>query len=185
MILVVCSAPALMFMLVWLPQYLELARDIPRASVGQYLWLPPVLGDAGMVGFGLLASGPMAGSRRSASLGRLFVIAAALDASLVLVPWTPGPWAATLVVGLASAGAGGMYTLLTTDMVRRIDPARVGAASGLTASAQSLAYIILNPAVGAWVDRAHSFDVPLYVLGGLALPGALVWALWRIPYQPP
>jgi ACS family hexuronate transporter-like MFS transporter len=179
MSLVLCSAPVIMLALIWLPQYLELARMVPRNAVGRYLWVPPVFADAGMVGFGFLARPWSARLGAPHAEGRLFAVSAGLGATLMLAPYAPGPWASVFLVGLACAGSGGMYTLLTTDMIRRIDPARVGAATGLTAAAQSLVYIVLNPLVGAWVDRTRSFDVPVMVFGAMAGVSVLVWARWR------
>jgi ACS family hexuronate transporter-like MFS transporter len=177
-VLVFAAAPAIMFALVWLPQYLELARRVPRASLGHYLWLPPLMTDAGMLGFGLLASWRDARSSGPRSHRVLVLMAAALDASLALVPRMPGTWAAVLVVGIACAGGGGLYTLFMGDMVARIHPEHVAMASGLTAAAQSLVYVVLNPVVGGWIERSHSFDGPLVLLGVVAIPGALAWVTW-------
>jgi len=179
-VLVLASAPTTMFMYIWLPQYLELGRGLPKPSLPQYLWLPPLMGDVGMVGFGALASR----MDRRVGLGvqrshvELVLAAAAMATTLALVPHVQGTWPAVLAVGLAAAGAGGLYTLLTADMMSRIDPARVSAAGGLTAAAQSLVYIVLNPIVGRWIDVSHSYDGPLVMLGAVAIPGAIAWSVW-------
>jgi len=179
-ILVFASAPATMFMYIWMPQYFELGRGVPKPSLPQYLWLPPLMADMGMVGFGALASrmDRLAGPGERRSHVELVLAAAAMAATLVLVPHVQGTWPAVLLVGLAGAGAGGLYTLLTADMMSRIDPARVSAAGGLTAAAQSLVYIVLNPIVGRWIDVSHSYDGPLALLGAVAIPGAIVWSAW-------
>ncbi len=176
--LVVGSAPVLMFVLVWLPQYLTLGRSVAESRVSRLIWLPPMMADAGMVGFGALA-----GLRdRARGPGRshvgLVLLAAAMASLLTVVSLVENASAATFVLGLAAAGAGGMYTLLTADMLSRVDPARVSAASGLTAAAQSLTYVVLNPIVGRWVDASHSFDGSLRAIGAMALPAAVAWALW-------
>jgi hypothetical protein len=164
-----------------MPQYFELGRGVPKAVLGRYIWLPPVMADLGMVGFGVLAS---AIDRRTPGRKRshvdLVLAAAALETTMVLVPRAPGTWAAVLLIGLASAGGGGLYTLLTADMMARIDPARAATAGGLCAAAQSLVYVLLNPVVGRWIDVSHSFDGPLVMLGAVALPGAVGWALWPV-----
>ena len=176
--LVVGSAPVLMFVLVWLPQYLTLGRSVAESRVSRPIWLPPMMADAGMVGFGALA-----GLRdRARGPGRshvgLVLLAAAMASLLTVVSLVENASAATFVLGLAAAGAGGMYTLLTADMLSRVNPARVSAASGLTAAAQSLTYVVLNPIVGRWVDASHSFDGSLRAIGAMALPAAVAWALW-------
>jgi hypothetical protein len=106
--------------------------------------------------------------------------AAALEATLGVVPLVAGTWPALLVMGVSAAGGGGLYTLLTADMMSRIDPRRVSAAGGLTAAAQSLVYVALNPLVGRSIDRTHSFDGAMVVLGGLAIPLAIAWSLWPV-----
>ena len=178
LVLVVATAPALMFVFVWLPQYIELGRGIPRHAVARYVWLPLVMADLGMLGFGMLASQR---DRRAVGGPRshveLVLVAAAMESGLALAPQLRDTWAAVLLIGVAAAGGGGLYTVLTADMMARIDPARVSTAGGLTAAAQSLVYVVLNPVVGRWVDRTHSFDGSLVLLGLLSLPGALVWAL--------
>lgn len=182
MILVVASAPGLMFVWVWMPQYLELGRGLAKASLPQYVWLPSVGADLGMVGFGLLASliDRRAGlARRGApSYGPLVLIAAALEATLALLPLVPGTWAAVGLMAVASAGGGGLYTLATSEMMARVDPAKVAMAGGLTAAAQSLVYVVLNPIVGRWIDASRSFDGSIVMLGAFALPGAIVWTAW-------
>jgi ACS family hexuronate transporter-like MFS transporter len=181
-LLVLVSAPPLMFMFIWLPQYLELVREVPKAELGRYLWLPPLVSDVGMIAFGVLASrmdrrNPSAEPR---SHVELVLLAAALASLLLLVPRMPGRWAAVIAVSLSAAGCGGLYTLLTADMMARIDRSRLSTAGGLTAAAQSLVYVLLNPVVGRWYDHAHSFDAPLVVFGSLVAPGAIVWSLWRM-----
>lgn len=179
-VLVLASAPALMFMYLWVPQYFELGRGVPKASLPHFLWLPPLMADIGMVGFGVLASRmdrrSSPGERRSHV--ELVLAAAAMETTLVLVPHVQGTWPAVFLVGFAAAGGGGLYTLLTADMMSRIDPARVSAAGGLTAAAQSLVYVLLSPFVGWLVDVTHSYDGSIAMLGAVAIPGAIAWSAW-------
>jgi ACS family hexuronate transporter-like MFS transporter len=180
-VLVFASAPVFMFSLIWLPQYLELARGVPKASVGQYIWLPSVMADAGMLGFGLAAS--MREAQRGPewrSHTALVALAALMCAALAFVPQASSARHAALLVGLASGGAGGIYTLNIGDMVARIHPSKVATATGITAGAQSLVYVVLNPLIGTWFDRTHSFDGVLVVLGVVATPGVVAWAAWPL-----
>jgi hypothetical protein len=82
------------------------------------------------------------------------------------------------VLGLSIAGCGGAYALVTADMLRRVDPSLVATAGGMTAMAQSVAYVVWNPIIGRVWDRAHSYDGIAIVLGLVALPGAIAWILW-------
>ena len=104
-------------------------------------------------------------------------VAATLVSAMLLVPRVSATWPAVILLGVSGAGAGALYTLLTADMMARIHPARVSMAGGLTAAAQSLVYVVMNPIVGRWIDRTHSFDGPLVMLSMVALPGAVLWSL--------
>jgi len=174
----------LMFVFVWLPQYIELGRGIRRTAVARYVWLPLVMADLGMLSFGALASRLDRRTVGPRSHVTLVLAAATLEATLALVPGLRATWGAVALLGVAAAGGGGLYTLLTADMMARIDPARVATAGGLTAAAQSLVYVVLNPVVGRWIDRTHSFDGSLVLLGLLSLPGAVVWALVPVHASP-
>jgi hypothetical protein len=182
LVLVLASAPGLMFMYVWLPQYLELGRALSKPRVASLVWIPALLADLGMVGFGLVASAMERRSPVQRSHVPLVLLAASMEATLALVPRIGDPLPAVLLIGVAAAGGGGLYTLLTSDMMTRVDPARVSMSGGLTAAAQSLIYVFLNPLVGRWIDRTHSFDGAMAMLGLMALPGALVWSV--IPVRP-
>jgi MFS transporter, ACS family, aldohexuronate transporter len=175
-VLVLASAPTLMFVLIWFPQYLTLTCGIPNASVGHYLWLPPLMADAGMLVFGMLGSWQdrIAGRRRSHV--ELVLAAAAVDATLAVLPRVQSAWLSALLVGVAASGGGGLYTLLTADMMARVNPQRASEAAGLTAAAQSLSYVVLNPLVGHYVDRLHSFDPVVMAFGLLAILGAAAWS---------
>jgi ACS family hexuronate transporter-like MFS transporter len=178
LVLVCASAPGLMMMYVWMPQYFELGRGVPKAALPHYLWLPPLMGDVGMVGFGALAGLLDRRSTEKRSRFELVLVAAVLESMLAFVPSCTGTWSAVAVMGIGAAGGGGLYTLLTADMMARVDPRRVSLAGGLTAAAQSLAYVVLNPLVGHWIDVSHSFDGSIVLLGVVALPGAVAWCLW-------
>jgi ACS family hexuronate transporter-like MFS transporter len=184
LVLVIASAPGLMFVFVWLPQYIEIGRAVPKVALARYVWLPLVMADLGMVSFGVLASRRDRRSSRPRSHVGLVLLASSMEASLAFVPHVHDVRAAIVVIGLAAAGGGGVYTLLTADMMARIDPARAATAGGLTAAAQSLVYVVLNPLVGRWIDRTHSFDGAIVLLGILSLPGALVWALTPVRPAP-
>ena len=177
LVLILGSAPGLMFMFVWMPQYLELGRHLPRGDLPHYVWLPPLMADLGMVGFGVLASRLDRRSSVPRSHVELVVVAAAMESLLVLVPRAQGPWSAVALMGVSAAGGGGLYTVLTADMMARVNPALVSTAGGLAAAAQSLVYVVLNPIVGRAIDRSHSYDGSLVLLGAVAMPCAVIWCL--------
>src|SRR5262249_44506589 len=75
-------------------------------------------------------------------------------------------------------GGGGLFALLTGDMLARVPAKIVSRAGGMTAASQSLAYIIASPLIGWSVDRYGGYLYALTALGLWVVPGTLVWLLW-------
>lgn len=171
------SAPAILVVLQWFPQFLTEACGVARADVGHYLWLPPLVFDAFAVGFGL--AGSHLDRKRphpAAAHHGLVAVAAALTTLLVAVPFVPGTWAKVVLGSLSMAGGAGMYVVGTADLLRRIDPRDAALAGGLSAAVQSAVHIVANPLFGFVVDRTHLWG-PVMAAGTLALPCALAWSV--------
>jgi MFS family permease len=149
----------------------------------KYWLMVPSLGfDVGAVAFGALASRadrrtPLGPAR---SHKALMVTAALLSAAMALAPLAPSPALASILVGVSLVGGGGVFALLTADMLTRVSPSVVSTAGGLTAAAQSLAYIVANPLVGKAVDASHSYGAVLVVLGAIVPPAVLAWCVWPV-----
>ena len=181
LVLILASAPTLSFILNWLPQYLVAEQHLTQMSLARYVWVPMVFYDLGAVGFGALASWrerTPAGAH--ASHRGLVAMAGLACATIAWMPFVSGPWSAVLVASVAGAGGGGLYALLTADMLGRVAPSRVSIAGGLCAAAQSLAYVVANPLVGASVDRTGRYTVALIALGAVVAPGAVAWMAWPV-----
>jgi cyanate permease len=99
---------------------------------------------------------------------------------MAAMPFAPTPWVATALAATCLAGGGGIFALLTADMLARVHPSQVSIAGGLTAAAQSIAYIATGPIVGRAVDKTHSYGALLVVLGGMVVPAMVAWALWPV-----
>lgn len=177
LVAIFAAAPIFGFVHGWGAKYLNLAHGVAQADVGRYLWLPPLAFDLGAVALGDLASR----ERRApgAPPRRLVALSIPLAASIGLVPLATSPWEATGLLAVAMAGGGGIYTLVTADLLGRVPPASVSLAGGILAGSQSLALIIMNPLVGAMVDARGSYTIPAVALGLWAIPGAVAWVLWR------
>jgi MFS transporter, ACS family, hexuronate transporter len=181
LLLILASAPALSFILNWLPQYLVAEQHLTQMTLAGYVWVPMLFYDLGAVGFGALASvRERTPARAHVSHRGLVAIAGVGCATIALMPLADGPWAAVLIASVAGAGGGGLYALLTADMLGRVAPSRVSIAGGLCAAAQSLAYVVANPLVGASVDRTGRYTVALIALGAVVAPGAVAWMLWPV-----
>jgi ACS family hexuronate transporter-like MFS transporter len=186
------TAPSIMFGLNWSSQYLVDTFSLSQGAVKGLIWLPPAGFDLGAIAFGALAS---VADRRASKAGAgvrshvgLMACAAVLSSSMAIMPWAHSPWLAMSLTATSLAGGGGIFALLTADMLARVHPSQVSAAGGLTAAAQSVAYIVANPAVGRAVDRTHSFAGVVFALGALVVPATILWAAWpvrRSSFSPP
>jgi ACS family hexuronate transporter-like MFS transporter len=184
---VIGSAPAIMFVLNFSSQYLVEHWHMARLSTRWYLVVPPLLFDVGAVGFGWWAStrerardaesDPTSAPARRTHVD-LLILSAALAALLVFAPLAPSPEIAMAIFGLAGCGGGGIYVLVTADMLSRVPLGKTSSAGGMTAAAQSLAHIAAAPLVGMAIDRTHSYSVALIALGLVVLPTSAAFALW-------
>jgi ACS family hexuronate transporter-like MFS transporter len=181
-LLVMASAPTIMFVLTWTAKLFVRQHWATQDEMGRWLWIPPLFFDAGAVAAGAFASRLdrrlPAGSAKSHHV--LVGSCAILASALALLPLCTTALSGVLVGGVALAGGGGLFALLTGDMMLRLPPSRASSAGGLTAAAQSVAYIVANPLVGKAVDVTHSYTVALIALGALNLPGALAWMIWPV-----
>ncbi|MDB4945613.1 MAG: D-galactonate transporter [Labilithrix sp.] len=184
LVAIVGSAPSAMLVQNWTSQYLVERWQVPKTGVGGHLVVPLLFFDVGAVGFGLLAT-RLERSRADHELGAarathngLFLAAGALVATLALTPLAPSVPVAVALLGLSSAGVGGLNGLITADLMARVPVSRTAAAGGLCAGAQSLAHIVASPLVGLLIDRTHGYGAALVSLGLLSLPTTMAFVLW-------
>jgi ACS family hexuronate transporter-like MFS transporter len=174
-------APVNGFIASWAAKFLVQRHGLTQGEVGGYLWLPPLGLDLGALLFGDLA----ARLRRvpGAPPRALFVVAAVLTALVAFLPVVATPWESVIVAAVALAGGGGVYTLVTADMLGRMPTRSVSYAAGILAGAQSLALIVSGPLIGRAVGHFGDYAVISMALGLWVVPGSLVWWWWRPPAQ--
>ena len=80
-----------------------------------------------------------------------------------------------MIFGASACGGGGIYVLVTTDMLARVPLERTSSAGGMTAAAQSLAHIIASPLVGWVID---GYGPVLVTLGLVVVPTSLAFVFW-------
>lgn len=179
---VVASAPAISFMLLWGAKYLVKDHGLTQKQVGSLLWIPPLMFDLGAVLFGHFASQRGSRPNHDGSPPRLlFVLALTLSLAIGAMPYAPSPTSAMITGGFAMAGGGGLFALLTSDMLARVPKSVVSSAGGITAAAQSLAYIVANPLIGRSVERHGTYTPVLLQLALFIAPFSLLWLVWRPP----
>jgi predicted MFS family arabinose efflux permease len=181
-IVVIGTAPVIAFALLWFSLFLADVHHIKQDDQAVYLWIPPVAFDLGSIAFGVIASRVERGAANPhAPHRRLFAMAAALSLLIAAVPHMRTPLAAVLIGGVAAIGGGGVFALITGDMLSRVSSTRVSAAGGVTAAAQSLAYIIANPLIGAAVQKTHQYALACAGLAVWTVVPSVGWLLWRPP----
>ncbi len=178
-LLVACSSPLFAFVLLWGSMLLHDGFGVPQADVGRYLWVPPLFYDLGAVAFGHFASvHARKHGERSLPVG-LVMLAALFATALGGIAFCSTPWQVVAVASVATAGGAGLFAIATADMIGRVGPSFAATAGGATASAQSIMYIVTNPAVGLAVDTFHGYGPPVIAIASLLVPGALVWLTLR------
>jgi ACS family hexuronate transporter-like MFS transporter len=179
---ILACAPMLSFGLNWASKFLTTTYGVKLGDIKLYLIIPPLLFDVGAIAFGHFASSRMKLKDFDGSPPRLLLaLAALLTATGLAIPLGRSALESTLIASVALAGGGGLFALSTSDMLGRIHPSAVASASGLTASSQSLAYIVANPLIGWSVDRTGSYTPVLIALGLWVIPGSAVWLLYKAP----
>ncbi len=178
-VLIIASAPAVGFGLNWSSSLLHDTYGIEQADVGRYMVLPPIAFDAGSIAFGFLASTNLGRARKGDPPRFLIAVAALLALTLAGAAAARNPWLAIAAMSVALFGSGALFAVLTADMLARIPAARISAASGMAAAAQSLAYLIANPLIGRVRDRTGGYGWQMLALAALVVPGALIWIAWK------
>jgi ACS family hexuronate transporter-like MFS transporter len=165
----------------------SIVKVLDQGDVGRYLWLPPLVFDAGALFFGDQAARRL----RHGDVPRaIFVVGMLLAAAMALLPFARTPWESMAIASISLAGGGCLYTVVTADLLARVRPELVSFAGGVLAAAQSIALIVVNPLIGASVDHHGTYAFSAIILGLWVLPGSIVWVLWpigpaRAPTDPP
>jgi MFS transporter, ACS family, aldohexuronate transporter len=176
-LVVAASAPVTTVVLIWGAKYLVLDHGLAQDQVGRYLWLPALMFGSSSLLFGELRARSARTRARARPPRRLVSVAALLGASLAAVPWFHEPRSCIFVAGLAMMGAGGLYTLATSDLLAHTRAGTVPVATSLTTLMQCLAYIVVSPIIGRTVQRFGNYDWVLIGAGLWVLPGAAFWLL--------
>ncbi|MDQ2642782.1 MAG: hypothetical protein M3020_03135, partial [Myxococcota bacterium] len=107
----------------------------------------------------------------------LVASAGAMCTLLAAVPFANGAWPCIVIASLAMSGAGGLYSLATSDMLSHASRGTIPAVTGLTTFTQSLVYITVSPIIGHLVQTYGSYDFVMVGAGLWVLPGCVYWLL--------
>ena len=177
-LVVLATSPILSFYFNWSAKYLVHDHHLLQGDLAKYLWFPPLFFDAGAILFGHAASRALARGEPGVPR-RLVVLATLLMLPSFVAPFAGGPLITLLVASVSLSGGGGLFALATTEMMARVPSSQVSAAGGITAAAQSLAYIVANPLIGRSVKASGSYTPAFLALTAWVLPGCIGWLLLR------
>ncbi|HKQ70508.1 MAG TPA: MFS transporter [Polyangiaceae bacterium] len=174
-LVVAAAAPVTTVMLLWGTKYLVRDHSIRQDDVGRYLWLPALLFGSGSMIFGELRA-RSARTRTNVLPPRLLIfIAMIMSASMALVPLAAQPDTCIGIASIAMAGAGGLYTLATSDMLAQAPRGTIPATTGITTLTQSLVYIAISPIIGKVVEHFGNYMWVMMGAGLWVLPGSIFW----------
>jgi predicted MFS family arabinose efflux permease len=178
---VLVVVPASTFMLSWEAKFYVREAHLTQGSLTPYLVTSALLYDAGALLFGDLAS-RRARARGDASPPRLLVALGTLllGSGMVVLSVAQTPAAALAGMALGAAGRGAVVALTISDTLARMPQPAVAAGAGVIASVQSLCAIVVNPIIGAVVQR-HGYGGIVLALGAWAVPLAAAWIVWPAP----
>lgn len=177
-LVVIATSPILSFYFNWTAKYLVHDHHLAQGDLARYLWFPPLFFDAGAIFFGHAASRALARGEDGVPR-RLVALSAALMMIGFIAPFGGGPYAVLLLASVSLSGGGGLFALATTEMMARVPSRQVSAAGGITAAAQSLAYIVASPLIGRSIQASGSYTPAFLALTAWVIPGCVVWLLWH------
>jgi MFS family permease len=172
---VAAAAPVTTVMLLWGSKYLVRDHHLAPGDVGHYLWVPALLFGLGSVAFGELRGRHATRKTRLDPPRLLMSVAALMTLPIAFVPLAHDVWPCVLLASLSMAGAGGLYTLATTDMLARTHRGSIPTTTGLTTLTQCGVYMIVNPLIGRTVEHFHSYALVMVAAGVWVIPGCLYW----------
>jgi predicted MFS family arabinose efflux permease len=172
---VAAAAPVTTVMLLWGTKYLVSDHHLTQSETGHYLWLPALLFGSGSMLFGELRSRTVRSRAHQRPPRALMAVAATLGSLMAAVPFAHGPLMCVVICSIAMCGAGGLYTLATSDMLAFAPRGSVPVTTGLTTLTQSLVYIIVSPIIGKIVELSGDYRWVMVGAGLWVLPGSLFW----------
>ncbi len=171
------SNATLLFFLNWFPTYLATERHLPWVKMGMFSILPFTAAALGVV-VGSLLSDRITRRCGNASRGCKLPIASGLLLStcIVIANYCQDDRVMIAILSLAFFGQG--MASLGWTVISNIAPRHLlGLTGGLFNLAANLAGIIVPLLIGAIVTRTGSFFWALFLIGALALAGAISYGL--------
>ncbi|HEY4179535.1 MAG TPA: MFS transporter [Kofleriaceae bacterium] len=162
------------FVQLWGAKYLARTFAIKQENVGHYLWLPPLVFDAGALIVGDLTA------RYPRRIQVWFVISTLVALCLALVPLAGSAWQGIGILSLAMAGAGALSPLMAATTLAELPTELASFGAGTLAGAQAFAYSIMGPLLGPLVGHYKGYSQVSVGIAAWIIPGSIAWLiLWR------
>ncbi|MBO0697475.1 MAG: MFS transporter [Zavarzinella sp.] len=183
-VIVVTISLAWQFQRAWLPKYLKEYHHYSEATANYFTSGYYVVADVGCLFFGGVVS-VLTGRGMAVRWARLvsFAGCAGLVALSAVVPaMEKGPLllVALVLVGAGSLGAHPQYYALAQELPNR----HMGVLSGVLSAGSWIAVGTMQGAMGAYINRTGSYDLPLIVTGLAPLAGLVAMAAWALFARP-
>jgi predicted MFS family arabinose efflux permease len=176
-LLVAAAAPVTLIMLIWAAKYLVTDHHLAQRELGLYLWMPALMFGVGSLLYGELRARSTKTRATARPPRELVAQAACLCMTMALVPLMEGPRACIVVASTAMLGAGGLYTLATSDMLAHTPRPLVASTAGVTTFAQSLIYIVASPIFGKCIQLTQHYDWVMIGAGLWVVPWTCYWLI--------
>ena len=172
--------PVIYFVIFWLPEYLRKERGFDLKAVGDYAWVPFVVGGVGYILGGWLSGRLMrAGWALPSARKFVMLLGAAVMPASILAPLVPAAWmaiAATCFITFGHALFVSNVQTLPTDLFRGHE---IGTASGFSGMGGAIGGILANLGTGYIVQ--HFSYAPIFFLAGLMHPLSIALVYWLLP----
>ena len=150
------------------PLFLSSALNVSQATLGYWLWLPPLGWELGYLFWGWFMD------RSGRRFGQVASVLALASGALALIPLV-GSAGPVLILFFLSMFAAGGFVILALKYGLAAYPYDKALLAGIGAGAWSLLVAILMPWVGALFD-AERYTVVFLVVAGVPALGAIIWA---------
>jgi len=159
--------PVWWFYLTWIPGFFNSAYHVNLTNIGLPLIVIYVMADVGSIGGGWLFSGMIScGWTPNRSRKMAMLICGTLALPVMYVYYVKSLWPAVILIGLAAAAHQGwsanIFTMASDAFPRRA----VGSVVGIGGLAGAIGGMIVQPAVGMWLDFSGKWYGPLFVIAG-------------------
>ncbi len=172
--------PVIYFVIFWLPEYLRKERGFDLKAVGDYAWVPFVVGGVGYILGGWLSGRLMrAGWALPSARKFVMLLGAAVMPASILAPLVPAAWmaiAATCFITFGHALFVSNVQTLPTDLFRGHE---IGTASGFSGMGGAIGGILASLGTGYIVQ--HFSYAPIFFLAGLMHPLSIALVYWLLP----